>query len=37
MVKTIRKIERHIVLYIDDYQVDDADKKASGSFETIQI
>ena len=37
MVKTIGKIERHTGLYIDEYQVDDADIKAYGSLETIQI
>jgi hypothetical protein len=35
MVKTIRKIERHTVLYIDEYQVDDADIKAYGSLEKL--
>ena len=35
MVKTIRKIERHPVLYIDQYQVGDADIKAYGSLEKL--
>ena len=35
MVKTIRKIERHTVLYIDEYQVDDAYIKAYGSLEKL--
>ena len=37
MVKTIRKIERHTGLYNDEHQVDDADIKAHGSLEKIQI
>lgn len=35
MAKIIRKIERHTVLYIDEYQVDDADIKAYGSLEKL--
>ena len=35
MVKTIRKIERHPVLYIDEYQAGDADIKAYGSLEKL--
>ena len=37
IVKTIGKIERHTGLWIDKYQVGDADIKAYGSLETIQI
>ena len=37
MVKTIGKIERHTGLQIDKYQIGDADIKAYGSLETIQI
>jgi len=35
MVKTIRKIERHTVLYVDEYQVSDDDIKAYGSLEKL--
>ena len=35
--QTIGKIERHTGLYIDEYQVGDADIKVYGSLETIQI